>query len=969
MKTLFKLFLAVAVGMFALSCVTDATSDLGVKLGGGQVTEISLSLEESRTQLGEEVDGLYPLYWSEGDAISVNGTASAALSAAQAGGAAATFVVDGALATPYCIAYPAAPAGQVIFAENQTHVSNTTFGSGVSTMYAYGDNSGIQLNHLTGVLKIGITGNAIITKAQISTANRAPIAGAFDFDFEKGEAKATDASKYVISYDCPITADAEGLALSGEPQYIHVAVPAGVYDEIYVTLFDSEGGVMFAIVKADDTKPLTAGKVRTFSNAINYAPTNVTIIKDKESLKAWAAESATSTDVIMVADVDMTGEAWTTVANFDGIFHGNGYAIKGLTAPLFGDVNARAITGVHLVDVDINATNNPNVAAVAGWLKNTDAVVSNCSASGKITLNYDGSITTTPYLAGVVSRLDSATELKNLVSNVAIEVTGKYAACCIGGVVSYAMNNPLTNCTNLGTITFSGETTGVLYIGGVSRICNTMTNCVNGSKEDKTHETAKIVVNGTAHGAAIVVGGIVENMKCPEQAVNDNNHNYANIYYQSPSSQDYIQLCGIVRNTANNYVYWKNCTNHGNFIASGGSDKSFIIGGFEPRHFNNQYFQYCENHGDITVTAEANVPAVFASGMIGTNDDTGEAVYIQNCTNYGDVSVYSSIPTKVYIGGMNGKIECGQFLVGDTAVDDMISHNYGNILYEANNADATVYAGGIVGITTNNLTSGVKAATTAFRLANAVNHGNVTVNGTCGTVNIGGLCGRLARGNANGTEGSKFHNVLHNGRNKGTLTINAAVKSSDCAIGGLHGYLIHTYSGASGNWVNEGKMVFNGEVSNARLLIGGYVGATDQAFSGKSNAIYNFGDIECTGKINTSKKNRIGGIFGQMNKTCANCHVYCNIKAIGYKNYNIIGMLTGCARTTAVIASNCSVGGTICFESEDNYNTDGDLIGTKDKVITLTAENFFEYFYGTKVDWSAVENYDGCTFLSEKPVI
>ena len=45
MRTLAKLFLAVAVGMFALSCVTDATEDLGVQVGGGQVTEISLSLD------------------------------------------------------------------------------------------------------------------------------------------------------------------------------------------------------------------------------------------------------------------------------------------------------------------------------------------------------------------------------------------------------------------------------------------------------------------------------------------------------------------------------------------------------------------------------------------------------------------------------------------------------------------------------------------------------------------------------------------------------------------------------------------------------------------------------------------------------------------------------------------------------------------------------------------------------------
>ena len=69
MKNLTKIFMAVVAGMFAFSCVTDTTEDLGIKVEGQKgVTELSLSLEESRTHLGEKADGLYPVYWSEGDA-------------------------------------------------------------------------------------------------------------------------------------------------------------------------------------------------------------------------------------------------------------------------------------------------------------------------------------------------------------------------------------------------------------------------------------------------------------------------------------------------------------------------------------------------------------------------------------------------------------------------------------------------------------------------------------------------------------------------------------------------------------------------------------------------------------------------------------------------------------------------------------------------------------------------------------
>ena len=963
MKNFTKLFLAVAAALFAYACVTDTTNDLGVKLDG-QVTEITISLEESRTQLGDKAGDFYPLYWSEGDAISVNGIASAALSAAQAGSAAATFVVEGAFATPYCIAYPAAPAGQVLFAENQNHVSNTTFGSGVSTMYAYGDSNGVQLSHLTGVLKIGVVGSATITKAQISTIDRAPIAGAFNFDFEKGVATATADSKHVINYSF-----GEGVQLSSEATYLHVAVPAGVYDELYVTLFDADGGAMYATVKADDTKPLAVGKVRNFTNTINYEPSSATIIKNKAELLAWAANSASTTDVVLAADIDMTGEAWTSVTEFAGVFRGNGYAIKGLTAPLFGDVNAKAITGVHLVDVDINATNNPNVGALAGWLKNADAVVSNCSASGKITLNYDGSITDTAFVSGLISRLDSATEVKNLVSNVAIEVTGKYAACDIGGVVAYAPSNPLTNCTNLGTITFSGETTGILYIGGISRICNTTTNCVNGSKDDKTGETGKIVINGTSHGAAVVVSGLIEQTKsggtAEARAINANNHNYGNIYYSTPSAKAYVQLCGILRQS-NDHINWNHCSNHGDIIVSGGSDVAIYVGGFEARHFNATIYNNSHNYGDITITSDVNTPELALGGLVGTLDDTGEAITIQSCTNHGNIKVYSSIPKNIYLGGFLGRLYCGQFLVGEDGNTEMLSHNYGDILYEANNTNTSVYAGGDIGVISHNLSGNETHTTLACRLANFTNHGDITINGSCKTAQIGGLFGRVQTGSASKAEGSKWYNTLYDSCNKGNMTINATVDGGDCAIGGLYGFLTNKFTGSGGNWVNEGKLVFTGETVTHRLILGGYVGATDKPFLGGANTIYNFGDIECTGKINTSKNNRVGGLFGQTNSSFNNVHVFCNIKTAGYSN---VGMLTGCTRAGNVVSTNCSAGGTICFESEDNYNADGDLVGTKDKVIALTAENFFEYLYGTKVDWTGIENYDGCTFLSEKPTL
>ena len=305
MKNLTKIFVAVAVLFAGFSCTTDATEDLGVAVGGQ--TTLTLSLEESRTQLGEKAGEVYPLYWSNGDKISVNGVESAEVEVG-ANSAVATFTFPGTLTTPYCIAYPAAAEGQVLFAAEQSYAEGT-FANGVSTMYGYSENGGgVSLNHLTGVLKIGVTGSAKLVLAQISTVDRAPIAGAFDIDFATGELTATSASQELISYSF-----GEGVQLSAEPTYLHVAVPAGVYNELYVTLYDEDGGVMYATVKANDEKPLVAGKVREFTNAIVYTPnTAVFVVKDVASLKEFAAQAATlEKDVLFVADVDLSGEEWT----------------------------------------------------------------------------------------------------------------------------------------------------------------------------------------------------------------------------------------------------------------------------------------------------------------------------------------------------------------------------------------------------------------------------------------------------------------------------------------------------------------------------------------------------------------------------------------------------------------------------------------------------------------------------------
>ena len=100
MKNLTKIFFAVAA-LVAVSCTTDVTEDLGVQLGndGAGQTTLTLSLEESRTLLGEAANGLYPVTWCADDAISVNGVKSTSITISD-NASVATFAFDGVLSYP-----------------------------------------------------------------------------------------------------------------------------------------------------------------------------------------------------------------------------------------------------------------------------------------------------------------------------------------------------------------------------------------------------------------------------------------------------------------------------------------------------------------------------------------------------------------------------------------------------------------------------------------------------------------------------------------------------------------------------------------------------------------------------------------------------------------------------------------------------------------------------------------------------
>ena len=920
MKNLAKIFTVVVAGMLAFSCVTDTTEDLGVNVGG--MTTVNLSLEEARTQLGAEVDGNYPLYWSADDKISVNGIESQAAKIDSENAANAEFDIPGTLSSPYCVAYPAAAEGQVKFAAEQTHADNATFGSGVSTMYAYSESlSNFHLQHLTGVLKIGVTGEATITKAQISTIDRAPIAGDFDIDFATGKVTPSNSATEVINYSfaTPVT-------LTAEPTYIHVAVPAGKYDELYVTLYDNAGGVMYATVKAGDSNPLAAGDIRTFRQNIPYAANaEVFIISNVETLQKFAEEVKASTaeapfvkDVVLVEDVDASGITWTsldwdsrqttttetpseeeggtptvTTHTTRATFHGNGYAIKGLNAPLFGILGAN-VKGLHLEDVAITST-----ATYAGTFAcQLYGELRNCSTSGTFTYNSTAAGAFVGGFAGVA--LDGASFYNcvnecdfTLYKNHQLLYPGGICAC-VGTSADSVINNVVVfeNCHNKGDLIISagkGSTSRNTYMGGIlgsSHKAFSMHKCTNSGRiEHGKISTKNAHVGGiygrtyTAAPASIVdchnYGDIVSDTTC-----NEGNYVAGGISYISfPSYSSAAPILTTI----------KNVTNSGTITLGGTTVKGMFVGGVvgEMTSFATQYtIEDLSNSGAINASGTSSIYAycggvIAKCGTIGTISGLHNTGVITSTvttatsaihggvfantgviTSLSDVSNSGAVNVDITAGTTEGTTDAlvisaaGVFGYCTTISNLSDVHNTGAVSANITTTDDAAYVGGV-------FAKCLSAATAT--MDNVTNNAAVTFSGTIDrNAYLGGVAGYFA-GDEKYITASNFKNLSN-----GTVTMKADVSAASVKgslysprVGGVFGLSNYVNMSATSNaaavvWSAEGKALT--AYSGHEFSVGGISGA--HAFGAVDNC-NNSGNVTLEADNNT-QHHHVGGCFGQI---------------------------------------------------------------------------------------------------------
>ena len=935
MKKIYKLFMAVAA-VATVGCTTDVTEDLGVKVGGP--TTLTLSLDDTRTQLGEKADGIYPLTWAAGDAISVNGSVSNALTADEAGDKSATFTFgNGFGSAPYFIAYPAVEGttNQVVFAAEQTHTSNTTFGNGAAVMYGYAtDLNSVKLNHLTGVLKIGVvsgtTTPAYIKEVRISTVDRKPIAGAFDVD-EEGKLTATEGATEVITYKAasdagfPVPA---GTSTSENPAYIHVAVPAGTYGELYVTL-ESADGVMYKTVTTDSTKPLNAGKVREFSDNIEFVPTDKAetfVIADYSDLYEFreAVEGGSTLNAVLVNDVEMPGvddlnyPAWEPInaPSYTGTITGNGYAIKGLYAPLF-NVTAASFKGLHLV-ANVEEKSNPNFGAFARKLiATTNApTVENCSVSGTITINTNF----TPANADAVA--DGA-------------IAG-FAGCASGVHFEDCVNNANITINQLTTAKnmFASAAGFVGYTNVANSRFVTITNCVN---------NGSITINDNSEKVLAVLGGIIAS------------------YYGAEAVADI-----------------NNCSNNGNItVGENAKIREARIGGIlayikgaSSAVKNINFTNETTNNGNIELKGTISGKS-YVGGIIGFDRTYNTIVVKGKTTNNGSISSTNTSGT-LYIGGILGYMNDGCVF----NMDNYVTNGEKATISVSGTVNGNCYLGGIVAVATREESSG-QAMKLRVEYKTVTNEADITFSGTCT-----GVC-RLA-----GYIGYSYNNTSyfnHTGRfiNNGTMTVTETadignyLELAGC-VGYVNGYNMSAGSGHTGQMINNGDLYYKGKVTND-LYIGGIFAR--QWTSVNSLALVNTGNIYAIGKFNAEKATRVGGIVGGIGaKTIGKAQCHCDIVACMiskdsenrtvYTPYPNIGMAIGTKKssstndegeTSYTKFSNVKIGGRIATSA--TIDATGNIVG---EFTNLTETNYFDYGFGERGNLTELS---GVSYLASKEAI
>ncbi|MBQ7269992.1 MAG: hypothetical protein IJS62_09140 [Bacteroidales bacterium] len=776
---------------------------------------------DSRTAFGDKDGNTYPVLWSEGDCISVNGVASAPL--ASGGGVSAAFNFNALLDAPFQGVYPlsavksyAQGVYSICVPSGQTYVPGQ-YDPAAGIMLASGSGS-LSFRHVMSYLKITVTGSGSekIQFVSVSARGGEDLSGTFTPVFGAAPSLTGGTGGNAVTLDCgaagvslgteliiPIPARtlASGLSVTvrtTDKKFCTMTSSASfapVAGRIYKTsfAFEEKGSAKGIWTEEDLVAFLAAadGKVAC-SNYTSSKDISEALFGDYSDYVGEDGAVHIKADITLSSTIDWSGSAASrknAVSNFDGILDGEGHTITiadgtswktPLFINLYGTIRNLKLAG------NMTASHAATLGAPLVNVVQAGGVVSNVQNYADVTYNTVISATNTNYtalrLGGVAAYVFGTVqdcENHGAVTAGGTLVPGTNTIAYVGGVVSAINTGGLvTRCTNYGPVTTSlldrdGKVLTNFYVGGVCGYVNygsgswgTINYCYNRAAELEA---------GTAYYLGGVVGGA-------RSSGLSQLHNYCPITAEDDNSAT-SQMGGVTAFLGAGYTM-SDCTNNASIYAGGCSQAGGVM---------------CIAYGSMTNCVNNGMLSC-ADGQLETRlggvcREVKSGATLTNCRNTADhvlKTTYYAGVTCLNSGTLDGCSNSGNISFG---VD------YGRlagVVYDNSGTMTGCSNSGSISCDKENCNMAGVVALNRSSMTNCDNSGTITVTGN-GSLPAG-VCFNMVGGTIDGCD------------NSGDITVDVAPASAGeiASVGGIVGIVSKTtFANTSGKLIfpqkNDGR--------------------------------------------------------------------------------------------------------------------------------------------------------------------
>ncbi len=373
------------------------------------------------------------------------------------------------------------------------------------------------------------------------------------------------------------------------------------------------------------------------------------LVTDESQLVALAnGELSKSAYYRLENNIKLRSYDWKPISNFSGVFDGNEHTITNLKIGELGsNYSYLGLFGknsgtIKNLSVDINEI--IGVTTTGGIVGYNSGTVDNCFTSGNIRAagNYDYN-----YMGGIVG--DNYKTVTNCYSD--CKISGK--ADVIGGIVSYAHGEGISNCVFYGSL----ELEDCNYAGGIiGKIYSDDVNCCV--------STGNLNISNSS-GDCIYVGGI---------AGEGGGEKISNCY--SKNIINVNSTYGCVGGIVGSYADIVNCYSDGQISVV--NDSSVDCGGIAGVGGNA-----INSYSRVNITGEFE----YVGGLFGYGSDT-----VEDCYYAGELNIESSDRAKAIVGYQNGTADYRNVFYDKTKVGDITdNYNIGLTTEEMKNKDSYLF--------------------------------------------------------------------------------------------------------------------------------------------------------------------------------------------------------------------------------------------------------------------------------------